>query len=147
MGFARISVETVDVTHIRAECGVRYWEDATVNGVEDADGLLIPHRKGDTWDITVSLEHGIIENWPEGTTASVHYKVCDDGRYSLLDADGAEICAFCGYVPKIMCPADSGYGDYVIMEIDAHGRIADWHPDISPFSEAESANAKLEIGL
>ena len=32
----------VPVKYLRAECGVRYWEDATVNGVEDTDGKLIP---------------------------------------------------------------------------------------------------------
>lgn len=130
-----IAVKTkVPVVYLRAECGVRYWEDATVNGVADEDGALIPCRYGDAWIPTIDLATGIIEGWPEGTTASVHYKVCDDGRYALLDADRQEVAAIDGYVPKIMCPADSGYGDYVIMEIDGSGRIADWRVDLESFA-------------
>lgn len=146
MKFSRLELVSTDVTDICAECGVRYWEDATVNGIEDADGSLIPCRSGDIWKVTINLEHGMIWNWPKGTTASVHYKICDDGRYSLLDTDGNEVSSFCGYVPKIMCPADSGYGDYVIMDIDADGRVANWHPDISPFSEAANTTANLLAG-
>jgi len=34
----------VNFTHLKVKCGARYWEDATVNGVEDTEGLLIPLR-------------------------------------------------------------------------------------------------------
>lgn len=30
---------------LKVEAGVRYWEDATVNGIEDVDGALIPCKK------------------------------------------------------------------------------------------------------
>jgi hypothetical protein len=30
------------VKFLRAECGVRYWEDAKVNGMADGDGDMIP---------------------------------------------------------------------------------------------------------
>ena len=79
----------VPVKFLRARCGVRYWEDGTINGEEDADGSRIPCRDGTpadndslgggNWCPIIDLETGRIEGWPEGTTASVHYKCCDDG--------------------------------------------------------------------
>jgi hypothetical protein len=128
------TVQKVAVKYLRAKCGVRYWEDATVNGVADDDGTLIPCREGDAWAPTIDLETGVIEGWPSGTVASVHYKVCDDGRYALLDADRGEVVVRDNYVPDIMCPEGEGYGDYVIMEIDGEGRIAKWRADLSGFA-------------
>lgn len=135
----------VPVAFLRARCGVRYWEDGTVNGVEDADGSRIPCRDGTAadndrlgggnWCPTIDLVTGKIEGWPEGTTASIHYKVCDDGDYELLDADRNVVKAIEGYVPGMMCPEDNGYGDYVIMEIAADGTIAKWEVDLSEWGE------------
>lgn len=144
-----ISVTTksvVVVKYLRARCGVRYWDDATVNGVEDADGSRIPLRDGTSadndqsggfWCPTIDLETGIIENWPTGTTANIHYKVCDEGEYELLDADRNVVVAIDGYVPQIMCPEGSGYGDYVIMQIDGDGKIANWQVDLQEFNKTE----------
>ena len=123
--------KTVSVDRIRAECEVRYWEDATVNGVDDEDGQLIPCRVGDIWNPTIMLETGKVLDWPKGTSADIHYKVCDAGRYRLLTPAGEVAAEIDGYVPKVMCPGGSGFGDYVIMKIDENGQIADWHPDIS----------------
>ena len=130
----------ITVKYLRAECGVRYWEDATVDGVTDEDGALIPCRIAETWCPKIDLDTGIIDGWPEGRVASVHYKVCDDGRYSLLDADGRDVLTIDGYVPRIMCPAENGYGDYVIMEIGPDGKISGWKIDLSEFQE-EANNA------
>lgn len=130
-----IKREKIEVDRLRAECGVRYWEDATVNGVEDADGTRIPLRFGDYWSPTIMLETGRILDWPEGTTAGLHYKVCDDGRYSLLSPHGEIVASIDGYVPKIMCPLKSGYGDYVIMNIGPDGVIDGWHADLSPWEQ------------
>lgn len=136
----------VQVRYLKARCGVRYWEDATVNGEEDTDGSRIPLREGSAadndhlgggnWCPTIDLDTGIILNWPRGTTASIHYKVCDDGDYALLTEDCQTIVrAIDGYVPTMMCPEGEGYGDYVIMEIDGDGRIAKWKVDMSDFLE------------
>lgn len=125
--------EKIAVKFLSAECGVRYWEDATVNGEEDANGELIPMREGDCWKPVIDLETGTIQDWPEGTIASVHYKVCDAGRYTLMDAAMNPVVSIDGYVPKIMCPEDSGYGDYVIMKIDGSGRVNKWEPILSSF--------------
>jgi len=126
----------VAVKYLRAECGVRYWEDATVNGAEDEHGDLIPCRGGDAWCPVIDLETGTIMDWPAGTVASVHYKVCDDGRYTLLDEDRSPVAEIDGYVPKIMCPGGAGYGDYVIMSVGGDGMITNWHPDLSPWDPA-----------
>lgn len=143
MKFTVATKQSVEVKYLRARCGVRYWEDAIVNGEEDTDGSRIPCRKGTAadndrlgggdWCPTIDLETGKIEGWPEGTTARLHYKVCDDGDYALLDADRNVVKAIDGYVPDIMCPGDASYGDYVIMTIGADGVIANWRVDLSDF--------------
>jgi hypothetical protein len=118
--------------YFEAEAGVRYWEDARVNGIEDDDGSRIPCRVGDAWCPTIELATGQIVGWPSGATADIHYKVCDDGRYWLLDADGKRIAERDGYVPSaFLCHGDNGYGDYIILTIGPDGRIADYEsPDI-----------------
>lgn len=115
--------ETVEVRFLKVEAGVRYWEDATVNGIEDEAGTLIPCRNQDNWSPIIDLATGKIEGWPENTVASIHYKVCDAGRYALLDAGYNEVCVKEGYVPGIMCPKSYGYGDYIIMDVGPDGEI------------------------
>ena len=80
--------QEIEVTAIGITAEVRYWEDATVNGVEDTDGALIPLRFGDCWMPIIELDTGRVRDWPEGTTADIHYKVCDAGEYELLDGKG-----------------------------------------------------------
>lgn len=133
----------VEVVYLRARCGVRYWEDATVNGERDSDGSRIRCRRGTAadndrlgggdWCPTIELATGRILDWPAGTTADIHYKVCDDGEYELLDADRNVVKALDDYVPEIMCPGSPSYGDYVIMQIGPDGVIADWRVDLSDF--------------
>lgn len=121
-----------NATHILAHAGVRYWEDAEVNGVEDEDGTLIPGRVGDEWRVKIELATGKVADWPKGTTADIHYKVCDAGEYWLLGADGTKVAHREGYVPgDFLCHGDSGYGDYIIMHIDQTGQIAEYNrPEI-----------------
>lgn len=124
----------VNARFLRARCGVRYWEDGTVNGVEDVDGSLSPCREGESWTPLIDIDAGRIVDWPIGTTAALHYKVCDDGDYALLDGDMGELIRIDGYVPAMLSPGDPGGGsDYVIMEIGADGIIADWLADLSDF--------------
>ena len=123
----------VDVRFLKAECGVRYWEDATVNGVEDEKGELIPCREGDCWCPIIDLQSGFITNWEQGKEASIHYKVCDAGTYTLLDENHNEVKSIDGYVPDIMSPQDRGYGDYVIMKVDQNGIIQNWKVTLDEF--------------
>jgi hypothetical protein len=57
----------------------RYWEDTEVNGTQDFDGDLIPFGDGRIWEPVIDLDAGSIVDWPENTTAKIHYKVCDEG--------------------------------------------------------------------
>jgi hypothetical protein len=127
-----------NVTHIDCKIEVRYWEDGTVNGIEDTDGTLIPMRFGDILEWKITLETGQINDWPQGTTASVHYKVCDGGTYFLINESGRAVATVeNGYVPDMLCPKDKGYGDYVIMDIDDSGFIQGWKADLSYFNTQE----------
>lgn len=128
----------VPVKFLRAECDVRYWEDALVNGVEDLDGKLIPCREGSCWRPLIDLETGVIQGWPEGTEASIHYKVCDAGFYTLLDDKGEAVSKTDGYVPSMLAPNENGYGDYVIMKVDETGKIENWKADLSYFEDCDS---------
>lgn len=117
----------VSVYYVGVEAGVRYWEDATVNGVEDTEGTLIPCRVGDMWCPAVDIATGVIKGWPIGTTAKVHYKVCDAGKYFLCDAAMNNVARYTGdYVPDSLLSVKEGYGDYLIWDIDAQGHIDGW---------------------
>lgn len=112
------------------EAKPRYWEDATVNGIDDENGDLIPCSNGFIWSPVIDIEKGIIENWQIGTEAKVHYKICDDGCYYIRDANGRVVMSIENdYVPKCLCPKENGYGDYIIMNIDANGFIEGWKSD------------------
>jgi len=119
--------QTVNEIHVFA--GVRYWDDATVNGKEDYDGAIIPCRDGDMWCPVIDVATGTITNWTIGTTADIHFKVCDECGYKLIGENG-DVLYECEneYVPKILCPNRDGYGDYIIMTIDGDGVISNWNP-------------------
>lgn len=116
-----------EAKYLQAKVGARYWEDATVNGVEDTEGTLIPCREGDYWCPIIDIETGAITNWIKGVNASIHYKSCDDNDFNLLDENKEVIISKDGYVINSMCPNGGGYGDYVKMDIDADGKIYRWY--------------------
>lgn len=114
--------------YLEVSAEARYWEDATINGVADTNGTLTPLRKGDCWAPVIRLADGVVMDWPQGTTADVHFKVCDAGEYWLLDDERKRIAKWAGfYVPDdFLCPGNNGYGDYIIMKIGTDGVIAKW---------------------
>lgn len=121
-------------THIEVEAEVRYWEDARVNGVEDEDGSRIPGRIGDLWKVRIDLLDGIVEGWPEGVEADIHYKVCDQGEY-WLTSDDKRIAKWKGYyVPDdFLCHGSDGFGDYIILSVAIGGGIVGYTmPRIDP---------------
>jgi hypothetical protein len=127
-----------EVKTLLVEANVRYWEDATVNGVEDENGDLIPCKVGDTWKPIIDLETGLITNWEKGKEANIHYKVCDEGEYWLQDENGEKIVKAKGYyVPDFLAIDDSGYGDYIIMKVDKEGKINNWRFDSEPFTNED----------
>jgi hypothetical protein len=122
-----IKIETeIEAVTVLVKAGVRYWEDATVNGVEDENGDLIPCREGALWCPIINIDTGIITNWKQGTTADIHYKICDAGSYYVQDADGKTILSIeDDYVPNSLIPGQ--YGDYIIMKVDEYGNIENWN--------------------
>jgi hypothetical protein len=130
----------MQATYIEVSAEVRYWEDAEVNGVEDNGGTLIPFRTRDCWTPVIRLSDGQVTGWPQGTTADIHYKVCDAGEYWLLNDKRERVAKWAGfYVPgDFLCHGDEGYGDYIILKIGADGRIAGWRvPEVTTVCECD----------
>lgn len=127
-----------DVKFLKAECGVRYWEDGVVNGETDSDSEpKMPFSSANGWSPLIDVDAGTIVDWPEGVVASIHYKVCDAGVYSLLDEGKNLIATISDYVPDILSPGGQGYGDYVIMDIDGTGKISNWRPSFDEWDKRE----------
>lgn len=127
--------QKVDLKILTVSAGVRYWEDGEVNGSDDTDGTLIPCRNNDYWEPFIDIETGQITNWKTGTKAKLHYKVCDDGVYTVQDSEGNTVLQRSGYVPETMCPEGEGYGDYIIMQIDEKGFIERWVFHLDDFTK------------
>ena len=126
---------TAGYASLVVDARVRYWEDAEVNGISDEEGDLIPLKEDKSWKPVIQLVTGKIQDWPEGTTADIHYKVCDDGDYWLSDIEGNRVAKWKGhYVPDaFLCVGDRGYGDYIILKVDGAGMIEGWtQPEIDP---------------
>ena len=137
-----------EVRYLLVDAGVRYYEDATVDGSYDismydnrVEGAYpkmpcveqIKEHPTDTihtnrlrWRPMIDIKEGVIINWRKGTTAHAFYKVCDDGTYSLLDADKKVLYEVDSYVPDCLAIEDEGFGDYIDMVIDEDGKIKDW---------------------
>ncbi len=116
--------------------GVRYWEDAAVNGLKECNDAptiplrtIINNRYGkdqEYWNIKVNIETGKILDWPHGTVASVHYKVCDDCYFTLFDKNMEVMKKVESYVPSAIDLYNDSFGDYIIFDIDEEGMIQDW---------------------
>ena len=68
-------------------------------------------------------------NWPKDFCISTWFKVCDDGEYVFLGKDMNEVVNITNeyrqyYVPNFLAIEDSGYGDYVYINIDGNGNIS-----------------------
>ena len=125
--------KTFEVKYLQVDAKVRYWEDAIVNDIEDTNGDLIPCRENDYWKPLINVDTGQIENWEKGKIAEIHYKVCDSGIYSILDSENKLIKKIDGYVISDLAINDSGFGDYIILEINEEGFIKDWNPILKDF--------------
>ena len=58
-----------DAVYIEVSAEVMYWEDATINGVDDERGDLVPCRNGKLWEPTIRLADGVVMEWPAGIVA------------------------------------------------------------------------------
>lgn len=121
-----------DIEYLFVEAGVIHWDDGIMNGIEDKDGN-IPCRDGDCWKPLININTGKIVNWTQGVRATIHYKVCDNGTYKLLDVNMELIKKIRDYVPKMLSPKAEGWGDYIIMDIDPDGQINDWKVILDEF--------------
>lgn len=135
----------VELKTLLVKAGVRYWVDVVINGVKYSDDspeddinskASTPCVIGDLWMPEIEIETGKILNWKQGVKAEIHYKVCDCCGWELKDENGEVVLsAEDGYVPSTLCPKEKGYGDYIIMDIDENGMIADWEFDFSDFND------------
>jgi hypothetical protein len=117
-----------NIKYLIVSAEVRYWEDATVNGIEDKNGDLIPCRADKLWLPIIELDTGRIINWEQGKEADINYKICDQGEYWLADENQNKVLKYKGnYVPdEFLCIGGGGYGDYAIMKVDKDGKILNW---------------------
>lgn len=106
------------------DAGVRYWEDAHCISHPEHKGEDIPGRDGKRWKVRIDLSNGHITPFTPNTVWSVHFKVCDDGSYWLVNEDGERVASREGeHVPDII----GEDGDYIVLGI-IDGVITDWHP-------------------
>ena len=133
---ARVKVEKeVEIVAVRIEIAPRYIGDSGDDDMPTSFPLLNDLKS--LWQATVNIDTGQIESWPIGDARKMHVKVCDAGRYSLIDQSGVIISVLDGYVPNKLIPGE--YGDYVILDIDANGIITNWpkKPSLEQFFDCD----------
>lgn len=106
----------IEAVYLKADVAVRY---------DDEDiPFDAPLRVENRWVATINLEEGRILDWPQGQTLEINtMKICDEGVYTLLDADMKEIKQIDGYVPGGILPEG---GDYLTLIISETGHITNW---------------------
>ena len=62
---AKIKIEKeIDLKTLIVNAGVRYWDDAEINGEKDTEGGdNVPCKVGDSWKPIIDIDSGIITNW------------------------------------------------------------------------------------
>ena len=130
--------KTYDIKEFIVQAKPRYWEDTLVNRMPDTqNGDRIPCKMGNIWHLIIDVETGIIKNWTKGITADVHYK-CDEGTYKLMDDKGECVVILENSgTPAALSPKENGFGCYIIMHVDEHGKIEDWEADFEDFNLQE----------
>lgn len=129
-------------TEINVCANVRRFDDGQVNGEwDDNDNPKMPCVAFDDWIPRIDVLTGQILNWEKGVTAKIHYKVCDECRITIMAGENV-LYDYEDYVPDFLCPDEEGYGDYIIMSIDADGYINNWNWDKSVDKFLENNNIK-----
>lgn len=151
MKIKRIIKTEQDVKYLKASMGVRYWVDCNYsedNGntwnmnfpdtEEESERIKkltpcvvtknIGYGDYGYLELIIDLDEGKVLNWKDGFCLHTSYKVCDDGEYSFLDKDMNEVVNITKeykqyYVPDFLSIEDSGYGDYVNININGDGTI------------------------
>lgn len=151
----RTVTENVSVKYLQVESHIRYVEDGYVNGEPDIEfweqeegneaRMPFVEKRYETeetlwgpkqlynyyWCPLINVDEGRIMFWPEGKTAVIHYKTCDENVVKLLtDNKGSKpVFHYEGYVPSILDTKGDGYGDYIIMTVDEEGYIEGFDSD------------------
>ena len=143
------TIQNINVDEIRINARIRYPEDAATSldgenwTSEDNDKPIMPclvNENGDWfWKINIDVESGKITNWQKGIFADIYYKVCDEFECDLY-SNGLHVMHYGGYVPMFMAIEDTGYGDYIYINIDSDGQIIDWSFDQDNFDELTENN-------
>jgi len=151
MKIKRKTIIEQNIRYLRATMGVRYWVDCEYsddNGKtwnkdfedtdEESERIMkltpcvvrkdIGYGPSDYLELVIDLEKGKVLNWREGFCLNTSYKVCDDGEYIFFDENMDEAVNITKeyeqyYVPDFLALEDSGYGDYVYIDIDGQGNI------------------------
>ena len=122
-----IEKKEVEVKFIKVSANVRYWDDAEVNGETDITGEGVPFKVGNLWVPIIDIDKGVVIDWPNGTKANFHFKICDAGSYYLLDSEMNELASIDNnYVPRGLCHGDQGFGDYIIFSVNEDGSIVNY---------------------
>jgi len=119
----------IDAKFVNIEIPVR-------DGIENIP-LDFPGRKGDMWYGSIDIDEGRLLEWPKGIAGNLELKVCDEGCYTLLDADRQVLSTIQNdYVPNELIPGE--YGDYIDLQIDDAGMITNWgNPNLSDFFKTD----------
>lgn len=125
--------EEIDIKFVKMELPMRY-------GDKDVP-FDFPRRKDDIVILLVDIETGEIKDFPKDYEGSCATKICDEGRYWLLDKDYNVLLKLDDgdYVPNNLIPPTDGYGDYVDLQI-SNGHITNWYkyPEIDNFLEEDN---------
>jgi hypothetical protein len=125
--------KNIDVKHLKVSANVRYWGDSEINGeMSDDEGEGVPFKNAELWEPVIDVDKGAVCDWPIGTVAKFHFKVCDAGSYYLLDDNFNELLSRVNnYVPDGLCHGDEGYGDYIIFDVGQDGCIVNYSNKIN----------------
>lgn len=121
-------------TYIEVCAPIHHWVGLSVNGVNDYGGVFIPFRSGVNWCPVIELKSGKMVDWPSGTTARIGCRVSEAGNYWLLDENKKRIAKWIpNSVPNdFLCHGDDGYGNFIMMNVNAKGYIYDYKkPEIN----------------
>lgn len=167
MKISRKKVVEEDVKYLYAHLHDDWWDGAEISrdGAEfedvDEDGsqisdMLKPFnaptnierfknfvKDDNIFSMKINVDTGEVVGWPKGTIMNIYWKIVDEGLYQYLDENDNIIFEYDGYVPNELAIEEEGYGDYVILNIDADGKIEHWNPvkiarEISATIENES---------
>ena len=125
-----ISDNLLKISKLKIEIPVT---DYTIgDDLTDFKPFIKKHRRHGRQTITfyIDINTGVIPDWIKetgGKKAEFFYKAVDTGIYTLFDSKGRVIKSIEGYVPNGLIPDKNGYGDYITLKIDEHGKICNWY--------------------